>query len=205
MKVRSTHLLLIIDLLGTGFFAAEGASAASQARLDLLGVLVLSFSTALAGGILRDLLIGDVPPPSIQDWRYAGAALLAGAVTFLLHLFGISSNYWVRLGIDALGLSFFAVAGATKALEFGLSPLLATMMGGITGVGGGTLSDLLLGRVPAVLRTDIYASAALLGAAVTLSLLRMKASMRLASVVGILACFVLRMLAVFFHWNLPRG
>ena len=106
-------------------------------------------------------------------------------------------------GLDAAGLSLFAVAGATKALEFKLHPLLATMMGGITGVGGGTIRDLLIAQVPKVLRADVYAAAALFGAAVTILCLKLKVNAVLASGSGIAACFVLRMLAVYRHWNLP--
>src|ERR1700678_163561 len=140
VRPRAVHLLLAIDLVGTALFAAEGASTAMQARLDLLGLLVLAFVTALGGGIIRDLLIGDAPPSSIRNWNYPAVALAAGAAGFVLHASSAGINPWVVTTLDAAGLSFFAVAGATKALEFNLHPLLATMMGGITGVGGGTIS-----------------------------------------------------------------
>ncbi len=102
---------------------------AVQARLDLLGMLVLAFVTALGGGIVRDLLIGDVPPSSIRNWNYAAVALSTGAAVFILHAYTSAMNQWLITSLDAAGLSFFAVAGATKALEFKLHPLLATMMG----------------------------------------------------------------------------
>ena len=203
-RLRSTQLVLAIDLIGTALFAAEGASTAIASKLDLLGVLVLAFATALGGGIVRDLLIGDTPPSSIRDWRYAAVALLTGGLVFLVHIFNVSGvNFFLLTSIDAAGLSFFAVAGATKARNFNLHPLLAIMMGGITGVGGGTLRDLLINRIPSVLCADIYATAALLGAAVTLLALRLRLAPVLASSLGIVACFVLRMLAVVHHWNLP--
>ena len=204
VRPRAAHLLLAIDLVGTALFAAEGASTAAQARLDLLGMLVLAFVTALGGGIVRDLLIGDIPPGSIRNWHYAAVALAAGFVVFALHAYTTTVNYWLVTTLDAAGLSFFAIAGATKALEFKLNPLLATMMGGITGVGGGTIRDLLIGQVPKVLRADIYAAAALLGAAVTILCLRVRFNPLAASSLGIGCCFVLRMLAVYYHWNLPR-
>ena len=206
MRFESAHLLLGIDLIGTALFAAEGASKAAGAHLDLLGVLVLGFVAALAGGIVRDLLIGATPPSAIRDWRYAATALVTGALMFGLHTSTAGMNVWVLTTLDAAGLAFFAVAGAGKALEFGIHPLLATMMGGITGVGGGTVQDLLLNRVPTVLRADVYASAALLGAAVTVVLLRSRrVPGAVASGVGIAVCFAVRMLAVAEHWNLPRG
>ena len=204
MSVHAAHLLLALDLIGTALSAAEGATTAMAVHLDLLGILVLSFVTALGGGIVRDVLIGSVPPSSIRDWRYAATALGAGLVMFGLHA-TTSMNGWVVTTLDAAGLAFFAVAGATKAAEFGLHPLLATMMGGITGVGGGTLRDLLIARVPSVLNVDVYASAALLGAAVTLLLIQGKVPKTMATVAGVAACFTLRMVAVALGWNLPRA
>jgi uncharacterized membrane protein YeiH len=203
--LRPAHLLLVIDLIGTALFAAEGASTAIQARLDLLGLLVLAFVTALGGGIIRDLLIGDAPPSSIRNWHYPATALAAGVAVFVLHASTAGINPWLVTTLDAAGLSFFAVAGATKALEFNLHPLLATMMGGITGVGGGTVRDLLIGQVPKVLRTDVYAAAALFGAAVTIVCLRARINAVVANSSGIVGCFALRMLAVYHHWNLPRA
>jgi len=203
VRPRAVHLLLAIDLVGTALFAAEGASTAAQARLDLLGMLVLAFVTALGGGIVRDLLIGDIPPGAIRNWNYAAVALATGGAVFVLRASTAGVNHWLVTTLDAAGLSFFAVAGATKALDFKLNPLLATMMGGITGVGGGTIRDLLIGQVPKVLRSDVYAAAALFGAAITILCLKLKVNAAAASGCGILGCFVLRMLAVYLHWNLP--
>jgi uncharacterized membrane protein YeiH len=203
LRPKAAHLLLAIDLVGTALFAAEGASAAVQAKLDLLGLLVLAFVTALGGGIVRDLLIGDVPPSSIRNWNYAAVALASGAAVFVLHTYTSTLNSWLVITLDAAGLSFFAIAGATKALQFKLHPLLATMMGGITGVGGGTIRDLLIGQVPKVLRSDVYAAAALFGAAITVLCLKLKVNAVVASSSGIAGCFTLRMLAVSHHWNLP--
>ena len=200
---HAVHLLLAIDLVGTALFAAEGASTAAQARLDLLGMLVLAFVTALGGGIVRDLLIGDVPPGAIRNWNYAAVALATGGMVFLMHAYISGMNHWLVTTLDAAGLSFFAISGATKALDFKLNPLLATMMGGITGVGGGTIRDLLIGQVPKVLRSDVYAAAALFGAAITILCLKCKVSPLIASSTGIAGCFALRMLAVYHHWNLP--
>jgi uncharacterized membrane protein YeiH len=202
---RVQQLLLVIDLLGTALFAAEGASTAVEARLDVLGLLVLGFVTALGGGIVRDLLIGDVPPSSVRNWHYPAVALAAAAAVFVLHAYTSAINAGLVTALDAAGLSLFAVAGATKALEFKLHPLLATMMGGITGVGGGTIRDLLIGQVPKVLRSDVYAAAALFGAAITILLLRLRLKPVVAGTCGIAGCFTLRMLAVHFHWNLPHA
>src|SRR5260221_11395277 len=166
MKPVSSTLLLVLDLLGTFLFAMEGASTAVQHELDLLGIMVLAFVTALGGGIVRDLLIGCITPNSIKDWRYPATAFLAAAVVFAGHSQVGHIPFWLLITLDAAGLGFFAVAGAGKALDFGIHPLLAIILGGVTGVGGGTIRDIFLAQVPRVLRTDIYAAAALFGAAV---------------------------------------
>jgi uncharacterized membrane protein YeiH len=202
-RPRAAQLLLAIDLVGTALFAAEGASIAVQAKLDILGMLALAFVTAVGGGIVRDLLIGDIPPSSIRNWRYLAVALVSGVAVFALHAYAPGINHWLVVSLDAAGLSFFAVAGATKALEFNLHPLPATLMGGITGVGGGTMRDLLIGQVPKVLRSDVYAAAALFGAAIVVVCLKLKMNPVVASSLGIAGCFALRMLAVYNHWNLP--
>jgi uncharacterized membrane protein YeiH len=197
-------LLLMVDLLGTYVFAVEGAMTAIRANLDLLGLLVLSFATALGGGIIRDMLIGAVPPNSIRDWRYGATALAGGGTVFFFNPFFQSVPQPLMITLDAAGLALFAVAGAEKALEFGINPLIAVLMGGLTGVGGGTIRDVLLAQVPAVLRTDVYAAAALAGAAVVVVGIRLKLARGLVMTLGAVACFVLRMVAVWQHWNLPR-
>ncbi len=204
MKPVSTTSLLVLDLAGTFVFALEGASTAVQHELDLLGIVVLAFVTALGGGIIRDLLIGSVPPNSIRDWRYATTAFFAAAVVFALHTQVSRIPFWPLLTLDAAGLSLFAIAGAGKALDFNISPLLAILLGGVTGVGGGIIRDLFLAQVPAVLRTDIYAAAALFGAAILILALKLKLPSTLASVLGIASCFLLRMTAALEHWNLPK-
>jgi uncharacterized membrane protein YeiH len=204
VNYSSDKLLLVIDLIATFVFGLEGAVTAAKSDLDLLGVLVLAFATALAGGIIRDLLIGAIPPASIRDWRYPAVAFLGGAVVFLWPgtISQVPQNFLIV--VDAAGLSLFAVAGATKALDYKIHPFLAVLMGGITGVGGGTVRDIFLARVPNVLRSDIYAVAALAGAAVMVAGLRAKLSPTLMAIVGATSCFLLRVAAVWQHWNLPR-
>lgn len=205
MRFDRDKLVLTFDLVGTFVFGLEGAMAAISAELDLLGILVLAFSTALAGGIIRDLLIGAIPPNSIRDWRYGAVAFLAALVVFVWFR-SVSHIPMVTLVVvDAAGLSLFAIAGAAKALEFEIPPLIAILMGGITGVGGGTVRDILLARVPLVLRSDIYAVAALAGAAFMILALRTGVPSRIAAFSGGIFCFALRLVAVWQHWNLPRS
>jgi uncharacterized membrane protein YeiH len=193
-KPHPTRLLLTLDLMGTFVFALEGALAAVDGDLDLLGLMVLSFCTALGGGIIRDLLIGAIPPGSIRDWRLGSVAFLGGGIVFLFHQF-------VRQIPDPLILSLDA---AGKALAYDIHPFIAILMGGITGVGGGTVRDGLLAQVPTVLRADVYATAALAGAAVMVLMVRMRTRKTLAAVCGALVCFALRMISLWRHWSLPH-
>jgi uncharacterized membrane protein YeiH len=201
---NSDVLLVVFDLTGTLVFALEGALRAIRSELDFLGVLVLAFVTAVGGGIIRDLLIGATPPAAIRDWRYFGIAILgATAVTFFYQWVQAIPDQLI-VTLDAAGLGLFAVAGVEKALDYDMHPLMAVVMGGITGVGGGTVRDLLLAQVPSVLRKDVYASAALAGGVVMVVLLKVKVPRAMAMTVGGSACFVLRMVAVARNWNLPR-
>src|SRR3954462_14088420 len=158
-------LLLVLDLVGTFVFALSGAMAGVKHRLDLFGVLVLSFAAGNVGGITRDLLIGAVPPPAIGDWHYIAVSILAGLLTFRWSRV-IDRMRGSVLILDAAGLALFAVSGALKALAVHLHPVAAVLLGALTGIGGGMVRDILVAEVPAVLRSEFYAVAALAGAAV---------------------------------------
>lgn len=195
-------LLLVLDLLGTFVFAISGASAGVTRRLDLFGTLVLSFVAGNAGGITRDVLIGSVPPAAISDWRYFAVSLLAGVITF----------YWPSaigklsspvLVFDAAGLALFAVSGAQKALAFGLNPVMAALLGMLTGIGGGMARDVLVAEIPTVLRADIYAVAALAGAAVVVMGQLLHVPPTITTIIGALLCFGLRLIAIHRGWQLP--
>jgi uncharacterized membrane protein YeiH len=203
-RATLNRFLITLDLLGTAFFAAEGASVGIQAHLDLLGVLVFSYLSSAGGGILRDLLIGDSPPAAIKNWRYPATSIVAGTAAFAFHTIAPNINPLVATTLDGAGHAFYSIAGAMKALEFGLHPLPAILMAGISGVGGGVIRDVLMMRVPTVLTSDFYASASLIGGTVTILALRTKMPTRAATWCGIVVCFVLRMMAVYFHWHLPR-
>jgi uncharacterized membrane protein YeiH len=204
MKYNSTELLFTLDVAGTFVFAVEGAMAAIRGNLDFLGLMVLSFATALGGGVIRDLLIGAVPPGSIRDWRYSVVAFTGGAVVFFLHHFVQEIPTQLLIDVDAAGLALFAVAGTQKALNYGIHPFMAILMGTITGVGGGTVRDILLAQIPTVLRADVYATAAMAGAAVMILGRKLGLRPAVTAVVGGVVCFVLRVVSVWQHWNLPR-
>lgn len=178
--------------------------AAIRGNLDFLGLMVLSFATALGGGIIRDLLIGAAPPQSIRDWRYGATAFLGGGAVFFFHQFVQQVPASVMIGLDAAGLALFAVAGAGKALAYGIHPFIAALMGGITGVGGGTVRDVLLAQIPTVLRADVYAVAAVAGAAVMILGIRLGLHRTWMTFLGAAVCFLLRMVSVWQHWNLPK-
>jgi len=202
---RSTdNLLSAVDLLGTFVFALEGALAAIEGKLDFLGVFVLSFTTASGGGIIRDLLIGSIPPASIRDRRYAITAFVGAICAFCLYQFVKQVPSPVLIGLDAAGLGPFAVSGAEKALDNKIDPFMAVLMGTITGVGGGTVGDLLLARVPAVLRVDVYVVAALVGSAVMIIGIKAGKPRTWMMILGGVVCFLLRIVSVWQHWNLPR-
>lgn len=197
-------LILGFDLVGTFVFALAGATAGVRRQLDIFGVLVLSLVTATAGGIARDLLIGAVPPAALSDWRYFAAAMLAGLVTILWYPTIERLRTPVQL-FDAAGLALFAVAGAEKSLAYGLNPLMAALLGMLTGIGGGMLRDILLAEVPAVLRSDLYAVAALAGAGVVVIGAQGPLPHAASALAGAILCFTLRMTAIRYDWHLPRA
>ena len=204
-KEYATGTLLALDLIGTFVFALSGAVAGVKQRLDIFGVLVLSFAAASAGGIMRDLLIGSVPPVAIRDWRYLAASLLAGLLVFIWFPRSrrLSRARNLVLIFDAAGLGLFAVAGAQKALGYGLNPVMAALLGMLTGIGGGMLRDVLVAEIPNVLRADLYAVAALAGAVVVVIGYLLAAEPTGTAILGAALCFCLRLFAIRRGWQLP--
>ena len=194
--------LHILDLGGTFVFAISGAVAAVNRRLDIFGILVLSFVTGNFGGITRDLLIGAVPPAALTDGRYLLVSVLAGLITFFWYA-GVDRLRSPVLLFDAVGLSFFAVAGAQKAIEFGLSPVMSALLGMLTGIGGGMTRDVLLTEIPQVLRSDLYAVAALAGASIIVIGHMLGLSYGISALAGGALCFSLRFMAIRHGWHLP--
>lgn len=194
---------LALDLVGVFVFALSGGLIAVKKRFDLFGVLVLAGAAALGGGIVRDLLIGAVPPVGISDWRLLTAAALGGVVTFLYHPAVERITRFVRV-LDAAGLAVFAVAGSLKAVTSpGVAPVAAVLVGIITAVGGGVVRDLLAGQVPEVLRRELYALPAMLGSVVIVVAARLGSlqDWLLWTAVGLV--FVVRMVAVRLDLNAP--
>jgi uncharacterized membrane protein YeiH len=197
-------LVTVLDLGGTFVFAISGAVAAVKYRLDIFGVMVLAFAAGNVGGITRDLLIGAVPPAAISSLNYIGVSILAGLIVFFWDPLVTRHNNTV-LWFDAIGLAFFAVAGAEKALVHGLNPVMAALLGMLTGIGGGMLRDVLVMQIPAVLRSDLYALAALVGAAIVVGGHVLNVNAVATTLVGGLACFALRYMAIRHGWHLPSA
>jgi uncharacterized membrane protein YeiH len=204
-QAYAARTLLVLDLIGTFVFALSGAVAGVKERLDLFGVLVLSFAAASAGGIMRDLLIGSVPPAAITDWRYLAASLLAGLVVFFWYpiserLRNLSNHVLI---FDAAGLALFAVVGTQKALGYRLNPVMAALLGVLTGIGGGMLRDVLIRQVPNVLRAELYAVAALAGAVVVVVGHVLNLPPTAMAIAGAALCFGIRLIAIRRGWRLP--
>lgn len=196
------NLFLTLDLAGTFVFAISGATVGVRHRLDLFGVLVLSFAAATSGGIARDVLIGAVPPAALVDWRYLAVSAIAGLITF--YRYSITERLRNPVLIfDAAGLALFAVTGAMKALSFGLAPITCILLGMLTGIGGGVARDILVARVPVILRSELYAVAALAGASVVVIGTHLDMPHLPTLLTGALLCFGLRFMAIRYGWRLP--
>jgi uncharacterized membrane protein YeiH len=196
-------VILVLSLLGTFVFGLSGGSAAVRGRLDIFGVVVLAVAVGMAGGIARDVLIGR-PPETFRDWRYLAAAGAAGLLTFLAPRSVERSQHGIDV-LDAAGLALFCVAGASTALDFDVPPVQAVVLGAITGIGGGMLRDILLNEIPEVLRGGLYAVPAILGAAVVVIAAEAGSQSTLFPVLGMLVCFVVRMVGLRRGIQLPAS
>jgi uncharacterized membrane protein YeiH len=200
-------VLLVLDLVGTFAFALNGAlTAIRTAHLDVVGVVTLGIITAVGGGIIRDILLGALPPATFVDWRYLAVATAGGLIAFL---FSRRLNRFISAidVLDAAGLSLFAVTGAGKALELGAGPAQAIILGTVTGVGGGTVRDVLIRQIPGVLSSGLYAIPALVGAALVVAATSGGVSQLLGAPLALGAagvCFVIRMVGLHFGLDAPK-
>lgn len=199
----ASPLFLVLDLTGTFAFALNGALTAIRvARLDIVGVLTLGMLTALGGGMIRDIVLDALPPATFSDWRYLTVAASGSLVAFV---FGRRLDRLAKpiLVLDAAGLSLFAVSGALKGLDFGVGFAQAIILGAITAVGGGTLRDVLIREIPAVLSSGLYAIPALVGAFVVVGADRLGMADLPAAISAACICFVIRMLGIRFGIDAP--
>lgn len=194
--------LVVLDLLGIFVFAISGALVGVRKEFDVFGVMVLAGTTGLGGGFLRDVLIDATPPAALMDWRYLMVPVAAGLMTFAFHPVVGRMERTINV-FDAFGLALFCVAGSLKALDYGLGPLPAALMGMVTGIGGGMLRDLLAGRLPVIFRGELYAIPALAGGFVVVIGDLLSAPMTLISIAGFGVCLGWRLLAMWRDWSAP--
>lgn len=207
------HMMVFLEILGTIAFSASGAIEAMKKKMDMLGVLVLGLITAVGGGILRDVLIGELPPASFQNPRNALIAIATALLAFLIGAVvsrkkqSEHSTIWnqVLLVSDAIGLGTFTVLGIRYVQEqYGYeNPALLLFVGVITGVGGGMLRDIFAGNMPYIFRKHVYATASIAGA-VTYLCLEKTGYIQMALAVSVSLVVLVRLLAAWFQWNLPR-
>ena len=197
-------MLLALDLAGTFAFALSGGLVGVRARLDLFGIIVLAAVVGLVGGITRDIILGSLPPATFSDWRYLAVVAAAGLVAFFarptLERFSRLVNIF-----DAAGLSLFCVTGATKALAFDVGAVQAVLLGAITAIGGGMLRDVLVRDIPMVLRSELYAIPALVGATVIVVASRLGYQSPAIEITAAAVCFLIRMVGIRFDLSLPTA
>ena len=198
--------LVVLDLVGILVFAVSGALVAVRKNLDIFAALVLAGVTGLGGGFIRDVLIGATPPAALADWRYLLVPIAAGLVTFFFHTL-VGRVERVITVFDAFGLALFCVTGALKAVDYGLEPLPAALLGMVTGIGGGMIRDVLAGSVPVIFEGVLYATPALMGAAVAVLLNRTELPLVVVAAAGFSTCLGFRLLAMVRGWRapLPKG
>lgn len=196
-------LIYALDILGTFAFAISGALVAAEKKLDLFGVVIIAFITAVGGGMLRDILIDAHPINWIGDFNYLYAIFVAVLITFLFKSKILPFSKTLFL-FDTIGLGVFTLLGLQKALFFDLHPFVALIMGMISAVFGGVLRDVLTNRVPLIFEKEIYASACLAGGITYLILNEFLQSENLIFIISSIVIVVIRIIAVKFNLQLPK-
>jgi uncharacterized membrane protein YeiH len=197
-------LLYTLDLIGTVAFAASGALAGVRRGMDLFGILVLAMVTAIGGGTLRDLLLGDLPPFCLRDETYLWLPIIAALLVFFTHR-RLPRFAPVLLYLDAIGLGTFVVIGTGKAISLHTGPIGAVLMGVITATAGGVMRDILSNEIPLIMRREIYASACILGGIIMVMMQNMNAPDNLSLLISASAAILLRILAIRYNWSLPTA
>ncbi|MCG2889153.1 MAG: trimeric intracellular cation channel family protein [Sulfolobales archaeon] len=195
-------LLAVTNVVGIIAFSVAGSLKAIERRMDLLGVLTLGFSTSLAGGIIADVLLGKFPPSNLTEVQYPAIAIISSAMTFAFFR-KVSKLRRPLLYADALGLGAFTASGASLAYSVDPNPVLVTLVGTITAVGGGVLRDVLANEIPLVLTRDFYATAAIIGSLTYYALAYLGLFRGYLTAVVLLLTFALRVAAIRGNWRLP--
>ncbi|MBW6509332.1 MAG: trimeric intracellular cation channel family protein [Desulfuromonadales bacterium] len=197
-------LLFILDMIGTVAFAASGAWVGVRKEMDLFGVVSLGMVTAIGGGTLRDLLLGDLPPFCLQNEIYFWVPAATAVLVFVMHRH-LPNLMQPLLYLDAIGLGTFVVIGVSKALLFETGPFGAVLMGVLTGTAGGVIRDILANEVPLILRQEIYASACIFGGIMLVILTRLEAPEQLNLLLVAGSVILIRVLAIHRNWSLPKA
>jgi uncharacterized membrane protein YeiH len=196
--------IYILDLFGTMAFAVTGAFKAIEHKADIVGIIILATITGVAGGTIRDVILGKDLPNSLIDPSYVIITVVSAIVIFLLH--SKMKKHWnVFLKFDAIGLGVFTVIGATFAYNmFGMNFLVIVLSGMLTAIGGGILRDVFVSQTPIVFVKELYASASFLGAAVFYLVILLTNDVYAGTISGLLLATGLRMVAMKYNWNLPK-
>lgn len=193
----------LIDILGTIAFAVSGVYAAMEKRLDLFGVVIIAFVTAIGGGTIRDLMIGDLPVSWIRNINYTFIIIITTAVVILFR--NVMKNFKKTLLVfDSIGLGFFTILGIQKGIYFDLHPVVCVALGTITGCFGGVIRDMMVNNIPVIFQKEIYASACIAGGTVYFVLLMLGVNTEINEAISILCIFLIRIFAIRYDWQLPK-
>ena len=204
------EIMFVLELIGAAAFAVSGAMVAIEKRADIFGILFLAVTTALGGGVIRDVLIGRIPPVMFVSYWYLLISVVAALAVFI-DAYLRSEKYKLHLDkldavnniFDAIGLAVFTVSGMNAAMPVSDNVILVLFVGMCTGVGGGMLRDVMTNTMPKVLRQRVYAVASLLGGGLYYAMYALGVNQIVSLGCGMLLIFALRLFATIFKWNLP--
>lgn len=197
-------LIQVLDLFGTMAFAVTGAFKAIEHKSDIVGIIILATITGVAGGVLRDIIFGRIPPVAVANPLYLIITVATGVALFFLYRM-LKKHWNLFLKFDAIGLGVFTIIGATIAYNLmGLNFLAMAFAGVLTAVGGGILRDVFVNEIPIVFVKELYASASFVGVVIFFGLLAAGVDLNVATIPSIVAVTGLRLLAMKYNWNLPR-
>jgi uncharacterized membrane protein YeiH len=197
------EFLTLIDILGTIAFAVSGVFAAMQKKLDVFGVLIIAFVTAIGGGTIRDMMIGDLPVSWIRNINYS-IIIVSTVIFVIIFKDTISKNFEKTLLVfDSIGLGFFTILGVQKGIDFNLDPAICVALGTVTGCFGGIIRDISLNNIPLIFEKEVYATACIIGGSIYVLLSHLNINVEINEAISILIVFIIRILAFKYDWRLP--
>jgi len=196
-------MLYSLDLFGTFIFAITGAFRGIKHELDILGILILSLITGLGGGIIRDIILGDNPPAAFKDENYFLVTIIAGLLSFFFSVH-IAKRWNIVQYADAIGLAVFTVIGSIKGFNNNLGIFGVVFTGVVTATGGGVLRDILVSEIPSILKTEFYATAAIIGGLISFVLLKNSIDINFVMLITFIVTLLLRINAMNSKYSLPK-